>query len=210
MIHSNKDRKDGKDEGTPQNREDREDSERVRRILMGHNIGDWVQARNFQNQIMAGGKIIDVNVRDGIVIIDSPIRYVMTPDGYKNKKGVIRQSVHTPAITNYIDYPEDSVWGSLEYYPAVENLGKSVRLSYKGSDYLGRVSRVFPRHVVLNPFIDSILKRDGRSRYCLSPHDLWVPVEDLTDVIVKPLAEKSLEDTVRLLNRASRSRSKQG
>ncbi|MEK6813093.1 MAG: hypothetical protein AABX86_03195 [Nanoarchaeota archaeon] len=124
--------------------------------LMGHNIGDWVLLRDPQNNVSAG-RIQGVNTEGGFgfLTIERHFSYMLTEQGYRRKPHVVLESVALVNIIGYSSVSEETVKNFDALNPYVEYLERDVRVTYGTQDYMGRIARVFPGTVILNPYVDT-------------------------------------------------------
>lgn len=171
-------------------------NEKVRLMLYGHNIKDWVVVENAHDQTIAYGQIVDANVDESTISLECPTRYTLGESGFRKVPGVEASTFHSGTVARLISSDKANCLGRQDISPFVEALGSNVYLKGGTSEYVGLLDEVYRGHLVLGPYISSPSDVTGNEEYVISDKRLILP---LSSLIVFPTS-RSLEDILKELN----------
>jgi len=119
--------------------------------FVGYAVGDWVVVGKGNHYL--GGRILDWQKEGGVLVLEVPERYRLTPQGYVKEKGMTTYRIPVTSETTFSDADEAKVWGLQPLNPYVEALDKIVRITENNTQYCGKVARVDTHTLTLNPHI---------------------------------------------------------
>ncbi|MDO8555856.1 MAG: hypothetical protein Q7R96_01630 [Nanoarchaeota archaeon] len=150
-------------------------TESQKRALLGKALGDWVIAKNHQEQPIACGRILGADTESGAVHMEGFSRYTMTADGYVKRPESFEQVIGTADVASFTASSEEEVMGSRAVSPFVENLEREVQLTVEGKEYFGKLARVLANVVVLSPYMDQGLFPEDE--IVLNQGELLLPIQ---------------------------------
>ncbi|MDO8628207.1 MAG: hypothetical protein Q7R56_00450, partial [Nanoarchaeota archaeon] len=164
-----------------------------KRALMRRSIGDWVVAYNHQNEVVASGRFVDIDMESGSVSIECFSRYTLNGDWYVKRPDKFVATINIGDVATYADSSRKEVMGLRAKSVYVENLGREIALTIASKDYFGKLSRVGVNTGVLCPYVDTW----SNDTLEVNVGKLLIPLAN--DAFPRPLGQ-SLTSMVKRLN----------